>query len=138
MIDVALRTYEIGRIARVVDGGCPMAPPNRHRDTSSQTKWREDGPTRVGKYISHRYLVSLSEHQTVTRQSGRPGPIGRTETSAESGLYQSRFVGEDHGLDTVAASKLMQDPGEVGLGSPFADVQRVGDLGVGESTRDQL
>ena len=74
--------------------------------------------------------------------SARPTPVIRWDDSGRAvarsdGGDESRFVGDDDELGAVAGAELGEDAAHVGLDRREADMQPVGDLGVGEALRDE-
>src|ERR1700753_2833250 len=53
------------------------------------------------------------------------------------GAGEAALVGDHHQLDAVASAELHQDPRDMGLRGQRAEDEALGDLGVGQSLRDE-
>jgi hypothetical protein len=52
-------------------------------------------------------------------------------------MHKACFVGQDHGLYTIAQMVFRKDAANVGFHGARAEVKLLGDLAVGEALRDQ-
>ncbi len=65
-------------------------------------------------------------------------PAAMLSRRAALGVEQASLVRNDDELYPVSGTEFGQQPGYVGLGGACGDVQRGGDLGVGQAQADQF